>query len=653
MVLGGVTAAVVVLVLCQIPREHGDDNKGYSPHIGGGGVGEGGGGGGGRKSAEELERLRGVFREAIEVSQRPEKEACREEARLLVINFDTENNFEGMGSALSAVAEALAQGIHSGRTVVFGPKMSLPSIFIRDVAGCPSARPKDESGVPPSGQEEEEDPSPVECFLAPLSTCSWADVSATEITAFGSRMLDESARVKLSVGRRGIARFAVPSWLVEDVRDRDDPDVQKLWNGALLEYAIRLAPEVEKELEESMAAVQALPGKKIGVHIRHGDLSLRHLDGRKAYTNRAVRTLDEYLDAVRDLVADKGDVGSIVLATDDEKAEAIAEAFRASFPSVPVFLMDALRTNVGTHTATTLKALPADEVLRLQTDGRDLTSGESVRRMLVEALRDMSLLSECEYMVGSVTSFFSTLPAGWRAAKGHMDTPVYLDADEAASGGFHPALYHGSLHTTQYLAEGWTRWYTIMARFLDVVWTKEAQQEPGAPWIKFNPSTGLMDVPLEVFDNEAVYWGSGIRDVRETGCDGAHLWAEKVGLIGQVDMERDQLCLYQLNDAGADLSESWSYDKAHHLFMRALDRAEERHIIEVLEENIDASFNTVRKTMRPLLTPLPSNPVPTHLSIIGGPFVFDAKPEMAPLYHFHDDPFPGKTSDYVLMSHDS
>lgn len=211
-----------------------------------------------RRDPRGLDDVRLLLR-MLHAQQHPPKPLCAT-TRLLVVQFAHES-FEGLGSILKLVALGLAQAAFSNRTLVWGLDLSPILEYTRA---------EWEGGYPTvHGQRLRCDAGggggAMNCFFAPLSSCSLADVTWEELRGLGVAGFDDSARVRLLEARRSVAAYHLPAGVLR----RGSRWPRHLWAGALALYAFRLQPGLVTAFEARRRAL-GWAADTACVHVRHG-----------------------------------------------------------------------------------------------------------------------------------------------------------------------------------------------------------------------------------------------------------------------------------------------------------------------------------------------------------------------------------------------
>lgn len=256
--------------------------------------------------------------DAIHEQQHPPKETCKTR-RLLVVQYSV--SFEGAGSLLKFASSALAQAVHSNRTLVWG--LDLPYTFehSRLLWQSNSTQPISIGGINLRCENGwmHQGGGPYSCFFLPLSSCSLEDATVEELVQLGQRGHSDEARLRLAEARRTPASFHIPKnaagfkalYKKDSNTNKANGDNSSVmhrheWAAATAAYVFRLKPSLEKIFDErrksvwpkeagGIAQCQCGPrrnstypehgsGQVWGFHIRHGDnKAMPHIYGNKRW----------------------------------------------------------------------------------------------------------------------------------------------------------------------------------------------------------------------------------------------------------------------------------------------------------------------------------------------------------------------------------
>ncbi len=401
-----------------------------------------------RAAAEELRAL-----------QRPADCAT---ARLLVLATEA-THFEGMGSVLMAVAEALAEAHAAARTLVLGPPRAQPAL-LREARCADGA----------AGWA---------CPFEPLGPCDWRHVSNAEAAALPMDVDSCSTRVKASTATRGAGALYAPPPHLAALLPPQVPaeDAGECWAAAVLAQVAR--PRTDREA--ALAARRAeLFGDRayIGAHLRVGDTAMSAIEyGGRVYTNKPSVGAEALTAALPPLLQRAG-TRDLYLATDAVGAREVADAV-AEASGARVALLSRFRTPHGSHTAAFATSsavhrplLPAELLLpltarggRYEGDAGRAAAAADQDAVRYESLEDLYLLSHASALIGTASSHFSVAARLWGLARGaHGPADVaWMDADGVASGVLATGYMHGQLNTTFALQQPERRAAVATQRLLD------------------------------------------------------------------------------------------------------------------------------------------------------------------------------------------
>ena len=383
-------------------------------------------------------------------------------ARLLVLATEA-THFEGLGSVLMGVAEALAEAHASARTLVIGPPRAQPALLREAVCADGAAG--------------------WACPFEPVGACDWRHVTAAEAAALVADVDSCGTRVKASTATRGAgALYAPPTHLAALLPPQlPAEDAGECWAAAVLAAVAK--PRSDRE--HALAARRAeLFGDRayVGAHLRVGDTAMSAIEyGGRVYTNKPAVGPDALSAALPPLLQ-RAATRELYLATDAVSAVEVADAV-AEASGARVALLSRFRTPHGSHTAAFATSsavnrplLPAELLLPLMAHGgryageagRDaaLADQDAVR---YEALEDLYLLSYASALIGTASSHFSVAARLWGLARGThgLDDVAWMDAEGVASGTLATGYMHGQLNTTFALQQPARRAEVATQRLLD------------------------------------------------------------------------------------------------------------------------------------------------------------------------------------------
>ena len=419
-------------------------------------------------------------------------------ARLLVLATEA-THFEGLGSVLMGVAEALAEAHASARTLVLGPPRAQPAL-LREARCADGA----------AGWA---------CPFEPVGVCDWRHVTAAEAAALPSDVDSCATRVKASTATRGAgALYVAPTHLAALLPPQlPAEDAGECWAAAVLGAVAR----PRRDREDALVSRRAeLFGERpyVGAHLRVGDTAMKALEyGGRVYTNKPSVGPEALSAALPPLLQHAG-TRELYLATDAVGAREVADAV-AEASGARVALLSRFRTPHGSHTAAfaTSRAvnrplLPAELLLPLTARGgryageagRDaaLADQDAVR---YEALEDLYLLSHASALIGTASSHFSVAARLWGLARGaHALADVaWMDAEGVASGMLATGYMHGQLNTTFALQQPERRAAVATQRLLDEPMPKDGR--PGDV-IAFHPTRCVPLVPRRAMRRLRASW---------------------------------------------------------------------------------------------------------------------------------------------------
>jgi hypothetical protein len=412
-------------------------------------------------------------------------------ARLLILETDPAH-FEGLGSVLIAVAEALAEAHAAQRTLVLGPPGAAPAVLRG--ANCTLPREEDGGGGERSG-------SGWECFFQPLSACGWAHVRRAERAALPTAPASCGARVKMSTPTRGAGMlYAVPDELAPLLpASSGRAAAAECWAAAVFARVARLTPGRAASLAARREALfpRRLGGGYSGAHLRAGDTTLvAEQFGGRVYTNKPVLSAAALGAALRPRRPAR-----IYLATDADDADAAAQALgaaaglggAATSVARAVLVLPRFRTPHGSHNAAFSHASGVTQLLLpyetltgtyLAPGGRYHGAGAAAQAaadqaaVREESLEDLYLLAHASSLAGSAASHFSVAARLWSLTRGGGaggTPPAWVDAEGVASGLLANGFMHGQMNTTFALHHPEQRARVATRRWVD--WPLSAGEE--------------------------------------------------------------------------------------------------------------------------------------------------------------------------------
>lgn len=109
------------------------------------------------------------------------------------------------------------------------------------------------------------------CFFEPLSSCSLADATPTEVAALRDSGYSDVARLKIMDHRRSFVAYAAPPGIPQD-----PPPLwpNHLWYGALATYVFRVQAPLRAVFEATRASLSGgvWAADTACAHVRHGDV---------------------------------------------------------------------------------------------------------------------------------------------------------------------------------------------------------------------------------------------------------------------------------------------------------------------------------------------------------------------------------------------
>jgi hypothetical protein len=317
--------------------------------------------------------------------------------RLLVYENDP-SYFEGLGSILVNIAEALAEAHAAKRTLILGPNPAEPSVL---------------RGAQCEGSQG------WHCFFQPVSKCDWSAVSSIEAKDLFLATDSCTSRIKLSTGvRGGPTMYSPPPDLLSLLPTDAEPELaSQCWAAAVFGSISKLQKNVKKDLEllrTSLFGVEPY----LAAHMRVGDTALTALEyGGRVYTNKPIMNATILGKALRQF---SNISQNLYLATDYHEADAAAEEIAVVSGIPNTKLLHRFRTPHGSHNTAFAISLINEVVLipfelwgsYMGQNGR--YSGPSAHRkaesdqntVRMEALQDLYLLANAKLIAGTAASHF-------------------------------------------------------------------------------------------------------------------------------------------------------------------------------------------------------------------------------------------------------
>ena len=513
-------------------------------------------------------------------------------ARLLVLGTEA-THFEGLGSVLLAVAEALAEAHAAARTLVLGPPRAQPAL-LREARCADGA----------AGWA---------CPFQPVGGCDWRHVTDAEAEALPYAVDSCTTRVKASTATRGAgALYAPPPHLAALLPAQlAAEDAGECWAAAVMSQVAR--PRADREA--ALAARRAeLFGERpyLGAHLRVGDTAMNAIEyGGRVYTNKP-SVGAEALSAALPPLLQRGGTREVYLATDAVAAREVADAVAAA-SGARVAVLDRFRTPHGSHTAAFATSpsvqrplLPAELLLPLTARGgryageagRDaaLADQDAVR---YEALEDLYLLSHASALIGTASSHFSVAARLWGLARAAHALPhvAWMDAGGVASGRLSTGYMHGQLNTTFALQQPERRAVVATQRLLDE--PLPAQPRPGDV-ITFHPTRCVPLVPRRAMRRLRASWscapGAPRVDDYVRRCADAIISRSPADAGGCASAE-------ELLNAGVDFYDAFNAELAFSAWRAVMELPEElsprtaqgERVADVARDNLAAAISMRRK----------------------------------------------------------
>jgi hypothetical protein len=408
----------------------------------------------------------------IHANQFPGRSKCY--SRRLQLLDMSDASFEGIGSVLREIMFALAIALHSNRTLIWGLhmpmlfkyshellinydeyeslKLSIPTGELSMVLNCKA----NNIGDYISG--------PYRCFFRPISSCSLDDVSHQELVDYGSgKQFDDHSRLMRTDLRRSIALYHPPfdlyNYLSKVQTVSSSVTLHEaltkqyhVWSAAVAAFVFRLKTDIirsfiarNKELFPFTGALLDTVGRTStsgrqgtvwGIHIRHGDLRAN----RRIYPYKRVFEFNEYFEAARVhshkvrqspeylyVATDSDDISGLHTVYGEFTDLLTMEGwYDNKVPSLIVLSNKRrYRTPLGSHAVAAgggcvVEAKLAKEGLKRCTilpeeAGKhvltDVPRSEMMLRIMVESIEDIYLLSLCDIVIGSGSSYYSSVSA--------------------------------------------------------------------------------------------------------------------------------------------------------------------------------------------------------------------------------------------------
>jgi len=343
---------------------------------------------------------------------------CRS-ARLLIAGL---KDNEGMGSLLVSLGGALAEALHSGRTLILSPNRVLYQGWHGD--RCDPAA-DDHMGYH------------FDCIFERMSGCSYDDVEAHERVGLVSGLASfDSSRVKIADMRRaGVALFAPMRRYRELLLPGDA--ARLAWASTIVSHLFRPLPPLRRHADRLLRGIRRLraaplpPSPQGGwlrgltaVHMRRGDLSLEDGEGNPRYPGRRPFDAQDYAGAVpkasRVVFWASDEVGSLPSYVDRIPARCLyfAEPNKVNCdPSLRLGRRNATgRGPSGRYHFTILRPVKSQTHSEYKGAGvrtdEDLEQTAHDSRMMTKAtIEDMLILSESEHIVGTIQSSYDVICA--------------------------------------------------------------------------------------------------------------------------------------------------------------------------------------------------------------------------------------------------
>jgi hypothetical protein len=275
--------------------------------------------------------------------QHPPENQCKHR-KLMVLQMKG-NSFEGTGSLLKQILLGIAIAAHSDRTLVWG--LGLPYIYEHSQDVWQGENNHNVQFHADSISVDCSNPDPTggayKCFFEPMSGCTLADASASEIISYSMNCYNDTDRLMVGeVSRRGVALFHPPEGLYDyvlthqvgelgkgaQVRPEDIAGLENnLWVAAVAAYVFRLKPSVVSQYLERYEKDfgRNAPRPLWGFHIRHGDLKAMP----KMYRYKTVFSFDEFFAVARDMShVTKTMPSRLFLSSDDPDIHHIDDMYR-------------------------------------------------------------------------------------------------------------------------------------------------------------------------------------------------------------------------------------------------------------------------------------------------------------------------------------
>lgn len=445
--------------------------------------------------------------------QHPDPSLCSQK-RLLVIHSNQLGNFEGTGSILKLLAFGLAQAIHSNRILVWG--RYVPKLYSQsNIYECSDPH---NGGI-------------FNCFFERLSSCTYFDISEEELEYLADNGYNHTRRVMLQEPRKGLAFYFPPTQF------RNLPNIKVLWPATQYAYIFRLRNQVRYQL----------PDGTYCAHVRHGDVKALS----DVYQNRKAYSFETYLKTLKKMSSKRAPPLIYVASDSTETADAVRKWKKnlqltwnscdycyeyvydvdivghsylvdkrsvtcdvCEFARTPIVQEDRFREKYGSHTTASGPgtcyrsscALPADIILKLQAQNRNIS--HDVFHAVNESITDLVILSQCDGLVATATSHFSTGAAllSWYRQQHFIqrDKFVFLDEKEVAEGLYESSYLLGTYNAQTKVTNGKERWASLEWR-----WGEALLTPPKVPELRGDPENFYFPtLSLKSFETEVARWNT-------------------------------------------------------------------------------------------------------------------------------------------------
>jgi hypothetical protein len=510
-----------------------------------------------------------VIMDDLVIHQHPPTNLCATK-RLLVIHDRRSDFFEGTGSIIKSLMINLAEAIHSDRILVWGNYVPPYYSRARNIS-CYNRR---QGGL-------------YDCFFEHISSCTLSHATDAELRSLASDGYNASNRIVLAQSRRGIGLYVPPP------QYRDIPDIRTMWPAVLAAYVFRRKIATKLPYNKPMYCA----------HIRHGDVkALENVyKNRRIYTFDAYTEALKAMGGMPETIFISTDAVDLNSRLHDLKL-----AYCTLNKNCPIFATtNRFRTKFGSHIVAArggcnekVCGLPADEVLKLfaaekaqqkaavdsilaksgsknsiemsnvfgsavksitnvvsgalPTNAEPMDFSEysgishseylDIFRTASEAVADLDILSQCDAIVGTGTSHFSTLAIllswynryykseevekvcgdnfGAECVSGsgvNISNYVLLDVKEITTGEFESSFLLGTYATQEYIPpeRGFERWASLEQRFRDDI---NFDKKKKSPLVGDGNLLGMPKYPYKLFDDKVVTWWK-IGDLRDLKCN--------------------------------------------------------------------------------------------------------------------------------------